>query len=315
MLDVVTLGEAMVLLVPDRSGLLRYANRFERSVAGAESNLAVGLARLRHRVGWISRLGADEFGAYVNSFIRGEGIDVSQVARDETAPTAVFFKERRRKGATRVYYYRSGSAASRMSPDDLDPAYLQQAKYLHLTGITPALSSSCRDVVQEAVDIASTANVVVSFDPNLRLKLWSLREARDVLLGIIKKVQLVLTSREEAEQLTGRDDPEKAGRALLELGPERVVVKLGADGALALSEDRAVREPAIDVEEVEAVGAGDAFNAGFLSGQLRGWDVRKSLRLGNVMGGLAVTVPGDVEGVPTWKEVQPFFGGERSVAR
>ena len=315
MLDVVTLGEAMVLLVPDRLGLLRYANRFERSVAGAESNVAVGLARLHHRVGWISRLGEDEFGAYLSSFIRGEGVDVSQVARDETAPTAVFFKERRRKGATRVYYYRSGSAASRMSPDDLDPAYIQQAKYLHLTGITPALSSSCRDTVQEALDIAATADVAISFDPNLRLKLWSLREARDVLLGIIKKVQLVLTSGEEARQLTGLDDPKKAGRALLGMGPEQVVVKLGAEGALALSEDHAVREPALEVEEVEAVGAGDAFNAGFLSGQLRGWDVRKSLRLGNIMGGLAVTVPGDVEGVPTWKEVQHFFGGERSAAR
>ena len=305
----------MVLLVPTRPGLLRYANRFERTVAGAESNVAVGLTRLGHRAGWISCLGEDEFGAYVKSFVQGEGIDVSQVVWDADAPTAVFFKERRRVDVTRVYYYRSGSAASRLSPDDLDPSYIQQARCLHLTGITPALSTSCREAVREAVEIARAADMLISLDPNLRLKLWPLEEARDVLLDITRGVQLVLTGDVEAKQLTNLDDPEEAGRALLELGPECVVVKQGANGAFALSRDGMVYEPALDIEEVEAVGAGDAFNAGFLSGQLRGWDARESLQLGNIMGGLAVTVPGDIEGLPTWREVQAYLEGEHVIAR
>ena len=121
----------MVLFAPDRTGLLRYANTFERYVAGAESNTAIGLARIGHSVGWISKVGADEFGQYVLSFLRGEQVDVSQVKTDTHAPTGVFFKERRRTDATRVYYYRAGSAASRLAPEELDAAYISQARVLH----------------------------------------------------------------------------------------------------------------------------------------------------------------------------------------
>ncbi|MCZ7574604.1 MAG: sugar kinase [Ardenticatenaceae bacterium] len=305
----------MVLLTPTRPGLLRYATSFDRSVAGAESNLAIGLARLGHRVGWMSRVGDDEFGQCVLSFVRGEGVDVSRVIVDPAAPTAVFFKERRAAGITRVYYYRAGSAASRLSPEDLDPAYIRQARYLHLSGITPALSASCRAAVLRAMDIAREAAIPIAFDPNIRLKLWPAARAREVLRALIGRTNLVLASQEEAELLTGELDPERAARALLELGPALAIVKLGANGALAVGDGGVVHEPVLEVEVVDTIGAGDAFAAGFLAAQLRGWELPAALRLANIMGALTTTVPGDVEGMPTWTEVQPYLGGTSLVTR
>lgn len=315
MFDIITLGETMILMAPARAGLLRYVTTFERFVAGAESNVAVGLARLGHRVGWISRVGNDEFGECILASIRGEGVDVSQVVVDAQAPTGVYFKERRGAGVSRVYYYRSGSAASHLAPDDVDPDYIRQARYLHLTGITPALSASCHATVLRAIDVAREAGVPISFDPNVRLKLWSAQRAREVLLDLIARVQLVMASQEEAELLTGEGDPERAAWALADLGPSLVVVKLGPEGALGLSGGAVVRQRALPVEVVDTIGAGDAFAAGFLSGQLRGWDVAASLQLGNIMGALTTTVPGDVEGLPTWSEILPYLGGESAAAR
>lgn len=316
MLDVVTLGESMVQLTPQDTGRLRDATHFERFVAGAESNVAIGLARLGHATGWVSRVGADEFGACVMAAIRDEGVDVSHVVRDPDAPTGVYFKERRRADATRVYYYRTGSAASRLAPEDVASNYIEQAAYVHLTGITPALSGTCRKAVWEVLRIASDADVHVSFDPNIRRRLWTEREARDVLLAMLSHVDVVLAGRDEAALLSGEVPPEDAARSLRAAGPPQVVVRLGAEGALAVGPSGdVVHEPALPVEVVEPVGAGDAFNAGFLSGQLRGWGLDASLRLGNVLGGLATTVAGDVEALPTWEEAQAHLDGDPTLAR
>ena len=315
--DIVTLGESMVLLVPDRAGLLRYADRFERYVAGAESNTAIGLVRLGHSAGWISRVGADEFGACVRSTIRGEGVDTQHVRQDPAAPTAVFFKERRRPDETRVYYYRNGSAASKLSPNDLPEAYITQAEYLHLTGITPALSSSCHETVGSALQIAREGGTRVSFDPNLRLKLWSEDRARETLDRIIPSVDILLAGEEEAAILTGVSDVERAARTLKDRGPDQVVIKQGSRGGTAVWGEayNQIHHPAAEVTVVEEVGAGDAFNAGYLSGCLRGWTVEDSLHLATVMGALAVTAPGDVEGLPTWAEIQPYLDEESPSAR
>lgn len=310
MLDVVTMGEAMIQMTPRQSGMLRHARQFDRYVGGAEANVAIGLARLGHQAGWVSRVGDDEFGACVRNTIRGEGVDTSHVIEDVEAQTGVYFKEHRRSDLTRVHYYREGSAASRLAPADLDPEYFGQAEYLHLTGITPALSDRCREATWEALRIADEHDVAVSLDPNVRRKLWTEEEARTTLREMIPHVHTVLTGLGEAALLTGQEDPEGVARALLEMGPSQVVVRLGKEGALGLGEEGTVeRRSAIDVDVVDVVGAGDAFTGGYLSGQLRGWGVGESLELGNVAGGLATTVEGDSEGSPTWDEVQPYLDG------
>jgi 2-dehydro-3-deoxygluconokinase len=304
-LDVVTLGESMVLLLAEQSGPMREATTFRRYIAGAESNLAIGLSRLGHGAGWFSRVGDDEFGRAVVFRIRGEGVDTSRVICDAAAPTGLVIRERREAGPIEQVYYRRGSAASRMSPSDLDAAYLGSARFLHLTGITPALSQSCHETAFAAAEMARATGVKIVLDPNYRSKLWDPPEAQQVLRDLASHCDILLPGTDEAELLTGLSDPERAARELQSLGPELVVVKLGAQGALALDPDgQLTRAPAPHLERiVDPVGAGDAFAAGLLSGLLRGFGLADALGLANRCGALAMMSPGDMEALPRWEEV------------
>jgi 2-dehydro-3-deoxygluconokinase len=314
-LEVVCLGEMMVMLVATEAGPLRSAETFRKHVAGSEANVAIGLSRLGHRVGWISRLGADEFGLYIRNFLRGEGVDVAQVQLNPDHPTGIAFKERRELGARRVIYYRSGSAASHLRPADLDPSYFAGSRYFHVSGINLALSESCHETVRTAIDLAHAAGARVSFDPNIRLRLMAADAWRSALRAIIPQCDVVLPGTEEAELITGEADPLRAASEIHRLGAPLVLLKLGAEGSLALNDDGIVRAPALRLDRiVDPVGAGDGFAAGFLSGQLRGWNLADSLRLGNVVGAAAMSVSGDVEGLPTWEEAQELES-TRDVAR
>lgn len=301
---VVTLGETMILFLAEQAGMLREATTFRRHVAGAESNVAVGLCRLGSSAGFISRVGDDEFGQMIVVRLRGEGVDVSHVIVDPEAATGVLFRERRELGPVDVVYYRRGSAASRLSPADLDADYIRQARYLLLSGITPALSASCKETVFAAAEIAQAAGVTVVLDPNLRLKLWSREAARAVLRDLIGHTDIVLPGGDEAELLTGEQDPVRASTDLLGLGPRLVVVKLGARGAVAVDGQTILEVAGAELPRVvDPVGAGDAFAAGFLAGNLRGMDLEASLALANRCGAQAMMVPGDQEGLPRWEDV------------
>ena len=311
MLDLVTLGETMVLLLAEQPGPMREATTFRRHIAGAECNVAVGLTRLGHAAGWISRVGDDEFGRAVVFRIRGEGVDTSHVIADPDAPTGLMVRERRDVGPIDLVYYRRGSAASRLSPADLDAAYIRAAKFLHLTGITPALSESCRNAVFEAAEMAHAAGVQITLDPNYRSKLWSRDDFRRVLRDLAARCDILLPGVEEAELLTGESDPQVAARDLHGLGPRCVVLKLGAQGALAVADDQQIHVPALRLERiVDPVGAGDAFAAGFLSGLLRGFDMAGALRLANRCGALAMCAPGDMESLPRRAEVEEQVVGD-----
>jgi 2-dehydro-3-deoxygluconokinase len=302
--DLVTIGETMVLLVAEQPGPMREATTFRRYIAGAESNVAIGLSRLGHSAGWVGRVGDDEFGRAVVFRIRGEGVDTSRVIHDSDAPTGLLVRERREVGPIEQVYYRRGSAASRMLPEDLDPGYLADAKFLHLTGITPALSESCRETVFTAAEIARGAGARVVLDPNYRSKLWDRDTARSVLRDLAARTDILLPGLEEAELLTGESDAQTAARLLAELGPSTVVIKQGAHGALVLADDQLIQVPGTPLDRVvDPVGAGDAFAAGFLSGLLRGFPTWQALGLGNRCGALAMTAPGDMESLPRWSEV------------
>lgn len=303
MLDVVTLGESMILLTPLSQGRMRYADLYRRSLAGAESNVAIGLARLGLRAGWISQVGADEFGAYIVAQIRGEGVDVSRVRVDPQAPTGLYFKEFRRPGETHVWYYRRGSAASRLSPECVDWDYVRSAKILHLTGITPALSDSCAATVRRAIAEARSAGVQVSFDPNIRLKLWSAEDARRFILDILPQVDILLPGRDEAQLLVGPGEPEALCRHLRALGPSVIGLKLGSAGAAAADASGVYFAPSPPVTVVDTIGAGDGFAAAFLACRLKGYTLPQTVALAAAAGALVTTVSGDVEGLPTWDEL------------
>lgn len=307
--DVVTFGETMVVMVPERSGPLKHVHQFRKGVGGAESNVAVGLARLGHDAAWASRMGADPHGEFVRSFVRGEGVE-TLVTMDEAAPTGVLFKERRGVGDPRVFYYRQHSAASRFGPADL-PA-MDGAEWLHITGITPALSPSCREATFAAVERARESGTRVCFDPNVREALWDdPAEMRETLLDLAGQADLVVPGVGEGAAMLGADDPAAIADAFHERGVEQVVVTQGGNGAYASDDDTAAEIPPAPVETVvDTVGAGDGFVAGLLAGLLDGDSLEAAARQGAAVGAFAVTVDGDVEGLPTSAELAAFREGD-----
>ena len=312
-LDVVTAGETMVLGVPPRPGRLRHAGSLELKIGGAESNLAIALSRLGLSAGWAGYLGDDEPGQLVLDRIRAEGVDTSRVRRIQDRPTGLYLRER--VGAqTRVYYYRGGSAASTISAEAFDPDYLKGAKFVHLTGITPALSDGCRAFTLWLAREARASGVRVGFDVNYRSKLWDPEEARAFAEDLLPEVDLLLVGDEEARALWGRDG-EGFLRELVRKGPEEVVLKRGAEGSLAFIEGEVLDHPSFDVAEVDPVGAGDAFAAGYLAGHLWGMPPEGRLRVANAMGAMSVATLGDYEGLPDERELRAFLEGEKSLGR
>lgn len=309
MVDVVTLGETMVLFSPSKVGTLKYVNSFNKQIGGAESNFAIGIRRLGHISGWISKVGDDPFGQYLLCAIGGEGVDVSKVKVDSKAPTALYFKELNTMNDPRVYYYRAGSAASRISPEDLDEDYIASAKILHLTGITPALSDSARETVYKAIEIAKEHHIKISFDPNIRRKLWKDDECKKVLFDLITKSDIVIPGIGECEFLIGETNPEKACEKLLSMGAKIAAVKLGKNGCIVSDGNQTKRVKGKVIENViDSVGAGDGFDAGFITGILNNWSLEECARLANDVGAFTTTVFGDFEGLPTLKDIREFRG-------
>lgn len=313
--EVITIGETMALFVPTVPGPLRYATHFVKTTGGADSNVAIGLVRLGHTAGWISRLGKDDFGRYIYNCLRGEGVDVSQVTWDEEAPTGVFFKELRPGWETRIYYYRKGSAASRLAPEQLNRSYVRGARIVHITGVTLALSKSCRAAIHTLIQWAHEEGALVSLDPNLRLKLWPAQAYQQAILELLPQVDVFLPGVSEGQLLLGMDDSQDIARAAIRQGVRTVAVKLGKDGCLVATADAQHVVPGFSVPVIDPTGAGDAFAAGFLAGILEGLPLEECGRFGNAAGALAVTVPGDVEGLPDREELQAMLERREGVCR
>ncbi|WP_156157909.1 sugar kinase [Gordoniibacillus kamchatkensis] len=312
--DVITFGETMSLMYPEGSRGLGTGGKLEQSFGGAESNVAIGLARLGCRVGWFSKVGDDPLGAGIVKGMRGEGVDVSRVLRTSSAPTGLMLREAVR-GKLSVYYYRAGSAASKLAPADIDEAYIGEASILHLTGITPALSASCLDAAFAAVAAAKRQGVKVSFDPNLRLKLWTIEAARPVLLKLAEQADYFLPGYDELQLLYGTDDEAAILQRLRQLPGVSIVKSAGAENWIVTG-DGIVKVPFAKAERVvDTVGAGDGFCAGFLAGLAKGYGLEAAVQLAWLVGSLVVQAPGDWEAVPTWAEAERLLSGARHIER
>jgi 2-dehydro-3-deoxygluconokinase len=260
----------------------------------------------------MGRVGADGFGTAIVRKLRGEGIEVANLAVDPDAPTGVMFRERRALGAIDVVYQRAGSAGSRLGPDDIEAAVaagaFEGARWLHLTGITPALSATAREAVKKAQTRGREASLQVSLDVNLRRRLWSDQAAAPVLRNLAAGVDVVFGSPDELAVIAEEDaarEPAELAAAVATLGPSVVIAKLGSEGALGFeSGGSVIRSGAIPVSTVvDPVGAGDAFCAGFIAGRLDGVDLETALRMGNACGALAVAAIGDQAGLPDRDEL------------
>ncbi|MFB5675924.1 sugar kinase [Paenibacillus terreus] len=307
-MDVVSVGETMVLFTPETTGQMRYAKQFSSRIAGAETNTLIGLAKLGHQAGWISRVGKDEFGSSILSFVRGEGVDVSRVKQTTGASTGIFFKEIVSEKNVRIHYYRKDSAASLLAPQDIDEDYIAQSKYLYITGITPALSESCRDMTFYAMDVAKKNGVQIVFDPNVRRKLWDDELARKTLLRIAEKSDIILPGISEGEFLFNVNHHKEIAQLFHQLGAKVVVVKLGEQGAYYSANNESGHIEAVRIEHVvDPVGAGDGFAAGLLSGLLDDLEMKQAVARACTVGAMVTTVNGDVEGLPDRDALESFI--------
>lgn len=301
--QVVTLGETMVLMKADTPGPLAHVSSLSLGIGGAESNFAIALRRLGTTVSWVGRVGEDSLGDLVLRELAAEGITTVAI-RDPGAATGLMIKERRTVDAQRVWYYRSGSAGSRLSPDDVPEDRIAGATVLHVTGITLGLSATARAAVHHAVDSARRSGVLVSFDLNYRSALWPSAEAGAEFHHLIAKADIVFAGAAEAAMAVGEAaDPLDLARRIADLGPSQSIVKLGADGCVAVIDGQDYRQPAVRVNAVDSVGAGDAFVAGYIAELIAGEHVPVRLLTAVRTGAFACLVPGDWEGMPRRTEL------------
>lgn len=309
--DLLTFGESMVSL---RSpGPLSAGGSLGMHVAGAESNVAVGIARLGHTATWVGVLGADPHGEFILRQLRSEGLGV-RYRTDASHGTGVMFLEQRTADVSRAFYYRADSAGSTLRREDIEPVLDAGAKILHLTGITAALGPQPLDAVEYAAERAAREGIQVSLDVNYRSKLWPRHEARTALGPIIRYVDIVIASEDELDLLAsdhaslgdGDGSPGAEARlaaGLLDRGVREVVVKRGADGACVYTTAGCLEMQAVPVTSIDTVGAGDAFTAGYLSALLDGDDIAGRLKRGVLTGAVAVSTAGDWEGLPSRGEL------------
>jgi 2-dehydro-3-deoxygluconokinase len=324
MYDIVTLGEAMLRLTPPDYQRLEQATSFQVNVSGSELNTAWGTARLGLHTTWVSRLVDNPMGRMIASKAREMGVDVSHVQWTPEGRVGLYYCEMGASTrASRVYYDRKGSAMSQMKPGTIDWAgILEGAKVFHVSGITPALSGDCRAVTEEAIKAANQAGCLVSFDMNYRSRLWSPMEARNCIGVLLHDLDILLTTSDDTSIVFGVEGaPADIARKFVEQYGLKVAaltireapsVLRGKWSSVAVTDDGQTyaSRVKIDLELIDRIGSGDAYDAGFLYGFLTG-DVATAVRYGDAMSAIKHSVPGDHAWI-TLEEVEAHVEGLRT---
>jgi len=315
--EVVGIGEAMIRLSVRPGERLETAERFDVHLGGAEANVLAALAQLGRKTAWISRLPDNPLGRRAAAELRRHGVDVDHVRWSTDDRMGLYFVEAGvAPRPTEVWYDRRDSAASVFELDEVPWEVVENARLVHLSGITPALSSSCRDITLRAAEVATRSATMVSIDVNYRSRLWSANQAREVLSELCRYASLLICSAEDARDVFGvGGDGEEAAAGLADvLGVARVVVTAGATGASWYDRGRSDTAAAFEATIIDRVGSGDAFAAGVVAGMLDD-DLEAGVRLGLAMAAIKLGLGGD-QLVTTAAEVQRLIQGHpRSVRR
>jgi 2-dehydro-3-deoxygluconokinase len=297
--DIVSLGEPLIEFNRPKEGDGR---TWLQGFGGDSQNVAIAAARQGARAGYLTSVGQDWMGDAFLELWRSEGVDASRVSRHPVAPTGVSFVTHTAAGH-KFDYLRKNSAASLMEPATLAADYIAGAKFFHLSAIGQAISDSACRTCHAAIDAARAAGVKVSYDTNLRLRLWDLDTARKTIHATIARCDIALPSLDDSQQLTGLATPEDIAAFYLGLGAPLVALKMGSDGALIASRDKRIRIPPYRVQAVDATGAGDTFDGAFLARLLAGDDVEAAARYANVAAALSTQGYGAVTPIPRKDEV------------
>lgn len=314
--DIITIGETMAVFTPNTNGPLRYIHEYTTHIAGAESNTAIGVQKLGHTARWISRLGNDELGQYVLNTIRSEGVDTSGVIIDDNFRTGLMIKEFSLVNDTKVYYYRENSAASHLDAADISEELIKDAKILHFTGITPILSASCSEMIEKAMGIAQKYDVKISFDPNIRLKLWENHDYFSLINDILLNSNIILLGLNEAEHLLHTHRVDEIIDILFHSEKlEYVAIKDGSNGAYVATRAETLFIPPFPCNSIDPIGAGDAFNAGFLSGILEQKTLKICGEFAGIAGALSTQTRGDIESLPSRTELLNYLENKTDIYR
>lgn len=313
MSEVITIGEPLVLFGAAGSAEtdkeLSEVEYFQRFLAGAEINVCIGLSRLGHSAEYITKLGNDPFGAFVLKSLSDENVGTSYITSTADYFTGFQIKSKVSAGDPKIFYFRKNSAASHFDGKDLEDLNWENVKYIHLSGIFPALSENTRKAFYSLIDLAKAKHVGTVFDPNLRPQLWkSQTEMIATINDIAFRSDMVMPGIEEGFILTGSKNADEIADFYLERGVKLVIVKLGEKGAFVKSRNESYTVKGFKVDKiVDTVGAGDGFAAGVISGLLEGLSVRDSVVRGNAIGALAIMSPGDNDGYPTSQQLKEFM--------
>jgi 2-dehydro-3-deoxygluconokinase len=309
--EVILMGEPMAMFIADDYGPLEKVKKFTRSMAGAEVNVCIGLTRIGHGCAYLTKLGTDPMGKYIFNRLKKENFDTRFVSLDDRFLTALQLKSKVKTGDPDVAYYRKGSAASHMSVEDVDKIDMTGVRHVHITGIPPALSLSCREATYRLIERAKENGIYTTFDPNLRPTLW---ESREVMIRVINdlasKCDLVLPGLNEGRILTNADSPEKISDFYQNIGVGTVIIKTGKQGAYVRTPKESYRVKTFPVPQekiIDTVGAGDGFAVGIISGRLEGLSLLDSVIRGNAIGSIQVQNASDNEGLPTQHELDEFY--------
>lgn len=309
MSKVILFGEPMAMFTAEEEGPLEKVELFRRSLAGAEVNVCTGLTRLGHKVEYVTKLGEDPLGKYVKNFLNREGIGTEFITFDSIYKTGTMLKSKVSSGDPVTAYYRKGSAFSHMTAEDIDKINFDGVSLVHVTGIPPALSLSCREATYRLMERAKENNCYITFDPNLRPALW---ESEEVMIKVINelasKCDLILPGISEGLILTGSSESEKIADFYQKLGVKDVIIKEGSKGAYVRNGSESFRQKGFKVKKVvDTVGAGDGFAVGIISGKLENLDIKESVVRANAIGAIQVTFVSDNEGLPTREELDKFI--------
>jgi 2-dehydro-3-deoxygluconokinase len=307
--EVLTFGEAMAMFIANKTGDLSQVSEYTKAMAGAETNVSIGLSRLDHSVKWMSKVGNDSFGTYITQTLESEGVDISSVQIDSDNSTGFQLKSKVENGDPVVEYFRKNSAASKMTIQDFQSENFIEAKHLHMTGIPLALSKSVREFSFHVLQSMKAAGKTVSFDPNLRPNLWNSEEEMiQVINDVAFQADWVFPGIKEGQILTGYQNKEDIVDFYLNRGVKLVIVKLGEEGAyFATSTERELVPGFVVNEVVDTVGAGDGFAVGVISGILEGLSIQEAVTRGNAIGALAIMSSGDMDGLPTRMELDNYM--------
>lgn len=309
MSEVILFGEPMALFIADTYGPLEEVEHYTRSLAGAEVNVSIGLTRLGYSTTYVTRLGEEPLGHFIENSLKKESIGTEYITYDLVYKTGFQLKNRVKSGDPYAPYYRKGSAASHLGTNEIEAIDFTGVKLVHITGIPPALSESCREATYRLIERAKENNVFITFDPNLRPALWESKELMiQVINDIATKCDVILPGTSEGLTLMGSEDPNKIADFYHNAGVKKIIIKLGPKGAYVRENDDSYVVPGFKVEKVvDTVGAGDGFAAGVISGLLENLPLKDCVLRGNAVGSIQVMHSSDNEGLPTKKELEEYM--------